>query len=161
MGDDVEISTSELNQLRVVCDTSFKSDADVMIAHCDTLAFLRTIPDESIRLVVSSPPYNIGKPYEERTELDKYLEWQLSVLQECVRVLAPDGSLCWEVGNHIDSREVYPLDFYFYQILKEVLGLKLRNRIIWSFEHGLHASRRFSGVIPTNRLARMLPSQVW
>jgi len=123
----------------------FSPGLDVLLAHNDSLAFLKTVPDRVARLVVSSPPYNIGKPYERRVELKQYLEWQLSILRECVRILQPDGSLCWQVGNHVDSGEVFPLDIFFYRLLKEELRLKLRNRIIWYFEHGLHASKRFSG----------------
>lgn len=135
----------ELSRPTVVCNQSFTSTADVLIAHNDTLDFLRTVPNESVRLVVSSPPYNIGKPYEDKIALDEYLDWQRTVLWECTRILQPDGSLCWEVGNHINSGEVFPLDIFFYQIIKEELGLKLRNRMIWYFEHGLHAKKRFSG----------------
>ena len=134
-----------LAQLVVVCEPTFQAHADAQVANNDTIEFLRTVPNETVRLIVSSPPYNIGKPYEQKTELDQYLEWQVDVLRECVRVLKPDGSLCWEVGNHINSGEVFPLDSFFYRILKEEFGLRLRNRIIWSFEHGLHASKRFSG----------------
>lgn len=122
-----------------------QSSCDVLTAHNDSLSFLRSIPEHSVRLVVSSPPYNIGKPYEKRTELKQYLDWQLSILKECVRVLLPEGSLCWQVGNHVDDGEIFPLDVFFYRLIKEELGLKLRNRIIWSFEHGLHARKRFSG----------------
>lgn len=59
-------------------------------------------------------------------------------------MLSPQGSICWQVGNYVDKGEVFPLDIYYYQIFKK-LGLKLRNRIIWHFGHGLHASNRFSG----------------
>lgn len=111
----------------------------------DALQFLKQIPSESIQLVISSPPYNIGKPYEKRYELDEYLAWQASVLTECARVIKGDGSLCWQVGNYVHSGEIFPLDCLFYHIIKEGTGLKLRNRIIWTFEHGLHASKRFSG----------------
>ena len=123
----------------------FVEGCDVLLAVADSESFLRTVPDGSTSLVVSSPPYNIGKPYEDRLELDDYMAWQQSVLKECVRVLRPGGSLCWEVGNHVDKGEIFPLDVFFYRVLKEELGLKLRNRIIWYFEHGLHASKRFSG----------------
>ena len=119
--------------------------SDILLVHADTLDYLSSIPDESIRLVVSSPPYNIGKPYEQRIEMERYLEWQRRVLRECHRVLALDGSICWEVGNHVSGGEIFPLDIFFYRILKEELGFKLRNRIIWQFEHGLHARKRFSG----------------
>lgn len=94
---------------------------------------------------MTSPPYNIGKNYEKRLRFLDYLREQKETLRESVRVLASDGSLCWQVGNHIASDgEVLPLDIYIYRICKR-LGLKLRNRIIWSFEHGLHCRQRFSG----------------
>lgn len=139
------VSPSLGKQLRVVESPVFVAEFDVLVACNDALAFLKTVPNEAVRLVVSSPPYNLGKPYEQRTELSKYLEGQLGVLKECVRILKSDGSLCWEVGNYVDSGEVFPLDVLFYRLLKEELGLKLRNRVIWYFEHGLHASKRFSG----------------
>ena len=132
-------------QFQVSESSEYQDSFDALIACSDSLAFLKTIPDDTAHLIVSSPPYNIGKPYEKRSKLDDYLARQEAVLEECVRVLHPEGSLCWEVGNHVQSGEVFPLDVLFYQILKEKLGLKLRNRIIWSFEHGLHARKRFSG----------------
>ncbi len=73
-----------------------------------------------------------------------YLEQQRSVIQACVRVLHPQGSICWQVGNYVESGRVIPLDVKLYPIFEE-LGLHMRNRIIWHFGHGLHASRRFSG----------------
>lgn len=130
---------------RVILSPSYINDFDILLAHNDVLAFLRTIPDSTVQLVISSPPYNIGKPYEERKELDTYLAWQKEVLSECTRTLKDSGSLCWQVGNHVASGEVFPLDVFFYRIIKDELGLKLRNRMIWYFEHGLHASRRLSG----------------
>lgn len=104
------------------------------------------MPDASVRLIVSSPPYNIGKSYEKKSPLGTYLAWQKQVLQECERVLMPGGSICWQVGNYIDKRtgEVIPLDALFWPMLHD-LGLLSRNRIVWTFEHGLHATRRFSG----------------
>ena len=97
------------------------------------------------RLIVTSPPYNIGKKYEKRLQFDQYLHSQRETLEACVRVLAANGSLCWQVGNHVaKDGEIYPLDIYIHQICKD-LGLKLRNRIIWCFEHGLHCKRRLSG----------------
>jgi adenine-specific DNA-methyltransferase len=48
------------------------------------------------------------------------------------------------VGNHVDQGEVFPLDAVLYPVFKS-FGLKLRNRIVWHFGHGLHCSRRLSG----------------
>ncbi len=110
----------------------------------DCLELLKTIPGESLKLVVTSPPYNIGKEYEKRLKLESYLEQQAAVIRACVRCLSSKGSICWQVGNYIDNGAIIPLDTVLYPIFRE-LGLKLRNRIIWHFEHGLHCSRRLSG----------------
>jgi len=134
-----------LSRIALVDDFCKVGSSDAAIANMDVLQFLKTVPDKTARLIVTSPPYNIGKPYEQRTEFANYLQWQKEVLTESKRILKDDGSICWEVGNYVEGREVYPLDVFFYRILKEDLGMKLRNRIIWRFGHGLHASLRFSG----------------
>ncbi|MEA3351260.1 MAG: DNA methyltransferase, partial [Chloroflexota bacterium] len=105
---------------------------------------LPTIPNESIQLVITSPPYNIGKEYETRVGLDQYLEQQKIIIMGLYRVLKSTGSICWQVGNYVEDGEVFPLDIYFYPIFKK-LGMHLRNRIVWHFGHGLHASKRLSG----------------
>jgi adenine-specific DNA-methyltransferase len=115
------------------------------VACQDNLVFMRDLPSESMKLIVTSPPYNIGKAYERRKALDSYLSSQAQVISECVRLLHRQGSICWQVGNHITSDgEVVPLDLVLYPVFKEH-GLILRNRIVWHFEHGLHCSKRFSG----------------
>jgi adenine-specific DNA-methyltransferase len=129
-------------QLRVLPEL----DLPNAVMRCeDNLSFMRDLPAESMKLIVTSPPYNIGKAYERREALERYLASQAHVISESVRLLHPRGSLCWQVGNHIASDgEVVPLDIVLYNHFKEH-GLKMRNRIVWHFEHGLHASRRFSG----------------
>ncbi len=110
----------------------------------DSLTELQKLPDAQFKLIISSPPYNIGKSYETPLSLDDYLAWQRTIIQELFRLVRDDGSVVWQVGNYIDQGEVYPLDIYFYPLFKQ-LGFQLRNRIIWHFAHGLHASKRFSG----------------
>jgi adenine-specific DNA-methyltransferase len=123
----------------------YRPDSSVTIFEGDRLNLLRHVPDNAARLIVTSPPYNIGKKYEKRAGFDEYLTSQRDTLKECARILAADGSLCWQVGNHIGKDgEVFPLDIFVYRICKR-LGLKLRNRIVWGFEHGLHCRTRFSG----------------
>ena len=105
---------------------------------------LASMPNGCVQLVVTSPPYNIGKSYEHRTSLEQYVADQATVVAEVVRVVSDGGSICWQVGNHVNKGEVTPLDAVLYPIFKSH-RLKLRNRIIWHYEHGLHASKRFSG----------------
>lgn len=125
-------------------ESTFKSTAKVVIMPGDCLKTLQTLPDNSIKLIITSPPYNIGKEYEKATGLDKYLETLKPIVEQLVRVLAPDGSICWQVGNYVEDAEIFPLDIFFYPLFVKY-GLKLRNRIIWHYEHGLHASKRLSG----------------
>ena len=110
----------------------------------DNLSFMRGVRDESMMLIVTSPPYNMGKSYEKRASLEEYLQAQTQVIAECVRLLHARGSICWQVGNHVHKGEVVPLDVELYGIFKKH-GLKLRNRVIWHFEHGLHCQKRLSG----------------
>lgn len=111
---------------------------------CDALAFCKEQPDNSVKLIITSPPYNIGKEYETKTSIDAYIHNMLPMLNEFYRILSDDGSICWQTGNFVDKGEVFPLDIYYYPVFKR-LGLHLRNRIIWHFGHGLHCSKRFSG----------------
>lgn len=119
-------------------------DLDFTYVCQDALEFCKDIASGSIKLLITSPPYNIGKEYETRTNIQAYIDAMHPMLSEFNRILADDGSLCWQTGNYVDNGEIFPLDIYFYPLFKS-LGLKLRNRIIWHFGHGLHCSKRFSG----------------
>jgi adenine-specific DNA-methyltransferase len=128
----------------IIISPSFQENADFVLFEGDCLELLPALPAGKVKLVVTSPPYNLGKEYEKRLSLDTYLEQQRRVIEECVRVLHPQGSICWQVGNYVSNGEIIPLDIKLYPIFEE-LGLHMRNRIVWYFGHGLHASRRFSG----------------
>jgi len=119
-------------------------DIEFVVKNDDCLTVLQEVEDSKFDLILTSPPYNIGKSYETKTSIEKYLETQQEIISELVRTLSDRGSLCWQVGNYVDKGEVFPLDIFYYQIFKKH-GLKLRNRIVWYFGHGLHASKRFSG----------------
>jgi len=122
----------------------FSRQSSIILYHGDCINLLSSIPDGTIQLIVTSPPYNIGKEYEKRLKLQLYQEQQQKVIKECVRVLAPSGSICWQVGNFVGKGTIIPLDTILFPIFINA-GLKMRNRIIWRFEHGLHCARRFSG----------------
>jgi adenine-specific DNA-methyltransferase len=131
-----------MDKVRIVPE--FDRTADLVLFEGDCLDLLSQIPDGFVKLVVTSPPYNLGKPYETRLDLDEYLTQQRKVIEECVRALDNQGSICWQVGNYVNNGEIIPLDILLYPIFAS-LELHLRNRIVWHFGHGLHASKRFSG----------------
>ena len=122
-----------------------QADQMVSIFHGDNSAYLSDLESGMMKLIVTSPPYNIGKKYEKRTSMDIYVAEQAKVIAECTRLLHPEGSLCWQVGNYVTKdKEIVPLDAVLYPLFKQQ-GLIMRNRIIWHFEHGLHCRKRFSG----------------
>lgn len=111
----------------------------------DVEVLLDALPTEPLfDLVVTSPPYNLGKEYEKRDRLQEYLSWQTRVITKIIPRLKDTGSLCWQVGNFIENGQVLPLDIEFAPVFRSQ-GLQLRNRIVWTFGHGLHNKRRFSG----------------
>ena len=121
------------------------SAGDCVVLACeDNLAFMEKLADGQMKLIVTSPPYNLGKAYEVKTPLASYVEAQERVIRECVRVLHPRGSICWQVGNYVGNGEIVPLDAVLYPVFRSY-GLKLRNRIVWQFGHGLHSTKRLSG----------------
>ncbi len=122
----------------------FNRNEQVVVYHGDCLDFLSKIPDKSVQLIVTSPPYNIGKEYEKRTKIETYVKQQEKVIKECVRILSDTGSICWQVGNYVERGYIIPLDTILYPIFQK-FDMVMRNRIIWHFEHGLHCTKRFSG----------------
>ncbi len=114
---------------------------DIFLGDCMDL--LTRLPDGCVDVIVSSPPYNLGKEYEAKRALEIYLDEQRAVLKECARVLKRTGSIWWQVGAFAEKGMLVPLDIRFFPIL-EACGLIPRNRIAWARQHGLHASRKFS-----------------
>lgn len=132
------------SQRAITIADRYTSEADVTLWLGDRLDLLRQIPDNTAQLIVTSPPYNIGKEYEETLSIDEYVANQEQTIIESVRCLSDEGSLCWQVGNYVNDGEIIPIDMLLFPIFRR-LGLKMRNRIIWYFGHGLHTTRRFSG----------------
>ena len=119
--------------------------ANYYLWHGDILSYLDALPNDiKFDLIVTSPPYNLGKEYEEKTSLLRYLTWQRKVIGKLVSRLTDTGSICWQVGNYVANGSIWPLDIEIAPIFRDQ-GLQLRNRIIWRFGHGLHSQRRFSG----------------
>src|SRR3972149_12048563 len=119
-------------------------DIRYKIIHGDSQTELEKFEDKKFDLIITSPPYNVGKEYETKKSIEEYLKTQELIIELLIDKLSDRGSICWEVGNYVEKGEIFPLDMFYYQIFKKY-KLKLRNRIIWHFGHGLHASNRFSG----------------
>ena len=137
-----ELIINKMQKIRIT--KYFDTSADLILFPNDVNFLLPDIPDEFVSLVVTSPPYNIGKSYERKISLNEYLAKQEEVIKECVRITRPNGSICWQVGNYVNNSSIIPIDIILFPIF-EKYKLKLRNRIVWKFGHGLHATKRLSG----------------
>lgn len=140
----IKINVKEKMKVKEPLFDFINHDVEYSIQNGNSLQLLTKIKKSQFDLIITSPPYNIGKSYETKTTIEEYLSTQEKIIKELIRVLSNKGSICWQVGNYVYKGEIFPLDIYYYQIFKK-FGLKLRNRIIWHFGHGLHASKRFSG----------------
>ena len=129
----------------------FKESNQVTLYLGDCKKLLKSLPSESVDLVITSPPYCIGKAYEDpHNDIESFKQQHLSLFNDLYRVIKPGGSVCWQVGYHISDKCVVPLDCIIYDIFtsnSEKLDFPfiLRNRIIWTFGHGLNSTNRFSG----------------
>jgi adenine-specific DNA-methyltransferase len=111
----------------------------------DALKFLRKLRLGSVDLIVSSPPYCVGKEYDKSLNVEDFVADHMRLAPLLVRALRDGGSLCWQVGHHVKNGITVPLDALVYEVFSRQRELFLRNRIVWAFGHGIHASRRFSG----------------
>ena len=130
---------------------NYSIDNEITLYQGDCMDLLKNIPNETCDLIITSPPYCIGKEYEDKKrDLKSFVAQQEKTVEEIYRILKVGGSVCWQVGYNIADREVIPLDFYVYKVFldcseRHEIPLVLRNRIIWTFGHGLNSYQRFSG----------------
>ena len=129
----------------------FKNDNQITLQNGDCLNLLKSLPNESVDLIITSPPYCIGKAYEDpHNDIETFRGQHILIFEDLYRVLKTGGSICWQVGYHISDKCIVPLDYIVYDIFTSLSAklsnpLVLRNRIVWTFGHGLNSSKRFSG----------------
>ncbi|MBY5941566.1 site-specific DNA-methyltransferase [Halomonas sp. DP5N14-9] len=128
-----------------VVDSVLRNTFSSAVFEGDCFDLLRKVPSGSVDLVFSSPPYCMGKAYESTKEISDFIASHEAIFKELVRILVPGGSLCWQVGMHVKDGVSTPLDSLVYMESLKHEELRLRNRIVWTFGHGLHCTNRFSG----------------
>lgn len=99
---------------------------------CKSSEDMRDLPDNSVHLMVTSPPYNVGKEYDRNLTLDEYREFLTRVWAETRRVLVDGGRCCVNVAN-LGRRPYIPLHAF---VIEDMLGLgfRMRGEVIWSKE---------------------------
>lgn len=96
---------------------------------CRSSENMEELPDCSVHLMVTSPPYNVGKEYDENLSLSEYLEFLKKVMREVYRVLVPGGRACINVAN-LGRKPYLPLDAFIIWAMLD-LNFLMRGEIIW------------------------------
>lgn len=123
----------------------------VTLHNGNCIDLLKKLPDECVDLIITSPPYCMGKAYEDSQDnVETFKKLHTDIFNELYRVVKIGGNICWQVGYHVSDKCVVPLDYLVYSIFTSTSAelahpLILRNRIIWTFGHGLNSTNRFSG----------------
>ncbi len=97
---------------------------------CKSSEKMEELPDNSIHLVVTSPPYNVGKEYDQDFTLQEYLEFLRRVWEEVYRVLVPGGRVCVNIAN-LGRKPYIPLHAFIIRDMLEI-GFLMRGEIIWN-----------------------------
>jgi site-specific DNA-methyltransferase (adenine-specific) len=97
---------------------------------CHTSEDMVELPDNSIHLMVTSPPYNVGKTYDENLTLQEYRDFLKRVWQDVHRVLVPGGRACINVAN-LGRKPYIPLDAFIIEDMQD-LGFLMRGEVIWN-----------------------------
>lgn len=131
----------QLEFLKSVMDSTLKSDV---------LDFIEGLPDDSVDLYVTSPPYNVGKRYGDGPAADSmrftyFHGWLMQIISEIGRTLKPGGVVCLNVGKTVDWQDhMLPMDIMLFENLRTA-GLTFQDRVIWTSTHGLTPKRRLAG----------------
>ena len=105
---------------------------------CQSSEDMHQIPDNCVALMVTSPPYNVGKEYDQDLDLDDYLGFLDRVLRETFRVIEPGGRVAVNVAN-LGRKPYIPLNHFVASLLTDV-GFDLRGEIIWQKAKGAGGS---------------------
>ena len=97
--------------------------------YCKSSENMDEIPDDSVHLMITSPPYNVGKDYDEDLSLDEYLELLTSVFGQAYKKLVTGGRACINIAN-IGRKPYIPLHAMVIEIMLD-LGFLMRGEIIW------------------------------
>lgn len=126
-------SSKLYEQFNIPKDIEFKEnkikESDLNMIYCKSSETMDEIPDDSIHLMITSPPYNVGKEYDNDLTLDEYYELLYSVFSQCHKKLVTGGRACINIAN-IGRKPYIPLHALVIEIMLS-LGFLMRGEIIW------------------------------
>ena len=115
---------------------AIENNAPVLLYGGDCLPFIRSLPQGPLfDLIVTSPPYNIGKMYEKGKlrSREEYIAWQEEVIYSLYPLLKERGSICWQVGNHVDHGAIVPIDMELGGIFERPAPAQPHRLDVWTW----------------------------
>jgi len=97
---------------------------------CKSSENMSELPENSVHLIITSPPYNVGKEYDENLSLEEYRNFLKRVFSECFRILVDGGRICVNIAN-IGRKPYIPLHAFLIQDMLDI-GFIMRGEIIWN-----------------------------
>jgi len=112
----------------------------------DSLSMEDVVEENSVDLVVTSPPYNIGKEYEEVVAANDYLDFMQQWMEKAETCLSVDGSFWLNIGfrKESDGRQYIPWEYEVFPIIRDELDISLVQQVIWHYKAGVNCRHRFS-----------------
>ena len=115
---------------------------------CKSSESMTELPDNSVHLMVTSPPYNVGKEYDENLSLEEYRELLKRVFKETHRVLVPGGRACINVAN-LGRKPYLPLHSYIIEDMHDI-GFMMRGEILWDKGTSVSPSTAWGSYLKAN-----------
>jgi adenine-specific DNA-methyltransferase len=132
----------ELTDISKLLGKPYFQSCNCLIYNLDCLEAMAILPDQSINLTVTSPPYNIGKEYENLLPLDDYINWCKKWITEVYRLTLYDGAFWLNLGYlSIKNRaKAIPISY----LLSDKMPFYLIQEIVWNYGAGVAGSKFFS-----------------
>lgn len=130
------------HRIREALGAPFWERGNLALYEGDCLELMASLPAESVNLTVTSPPYNIGKAYEEAKPLAEYVEWSHQWIEHVHRITAPDGAFWLNLGYvpHPGRARAIPLPY----LLWDRVPFYLIQEVVWHYGAGVAARHSFS-----------------
>lgn len=136
------MSLEKFNRIKKILGKPSFEREGIAIYQKDCLQAMKEIPDELIDLTITSPPYNIGKEYEELAELDDYLGWCKDWIEQVHRITVDNGTFWLNIGYlEVEGKGLaVPISY----LLWDKTPFYLLQEVVWNYSAGVACRKRFS-----------------
>lgn len=136
------MNSNRLSSIRASLGTPYYEDSDVLLYHGDCIELLARLPEACVDLTVTSPPYNIGKEYEELRSIDSYVSWCENWMKYIYTATRRSGAFWLNVGYFEvpDKGLAVPIAYYLW----DKSAFYMIQEVVWNYGAGVACKKRLS-----------------